>query len=161
MRNLSRFLLGTAVSAFLAGAAAAAPFAYITNAASETVSVIDTASNTVVATVRVSSGPIGVAVNPSGTRVYVANLTSNSVSVIDTADQCRHRHCDIGRQSARCRSKPERHARLRHDGVLEQRFGHRHGNQHGRRHRRDGHHARRHCREPERNARLRGHRRRH
>ena len=85
MRNLFRFLLGTVVSAFLAGAALAAPFAYITNGLSETVSVIDTASNTVVATVRVGSGPFGVAVNPNGTQVYVANLTLNSVSVINAA----------------------------------------------------------------------------
>ncbi len=52
MCNLSRFFLGSVVSAFLAGAVEAAPFAYITNGLSDTVSVIDTASNTVVATVR-------------------------------------------------------------------------------------------------------------
>ncbi len=36
----------------------AAPFAYITNAISNSVSVIDTASNTVIATVAVGIGPI-------------------------------------------------------------------------------------------------------
>ena len=50
-----------------------------------TVSVIDTATNTVTATVTVGIIPIGVAVNPSGTEVYVANKESNTVSVIDTA----------------------------------------------------------------------------
>src|SRR5207302_808905 len=40
---------------------------------------------TVVATVPVGDGPIGVAVTPDGTRVYVANINSSTVSVIDTA----------------------------------------------------------------------------
>jgi YVTN family beta-propeller protein len=65
------------------GAAYAAPFAYISNFASNTVSVIDTATNTVVATVPVSF-PFGVAVNPAGTFAYVTDA-SNTVSVIDTA----------------------------------------------------------------------------
>src|SRR5512137_2588424 len=85
MRTLSRILVGPVISACLCCAVQAAPFAYITNGLSDTVSVIDTARNVVVATVSVGSGPTGVAVNTSGTRVYVANLTSNSVSVIDTA----------------------------------------------------------------------------
>ena len=62
----------------------AAPFAYITNDGDNTVSVIDTATNTVTATVNVGSGPVGVAVTPDGTKVYVANGGSNNVSVIDT-----------------------------------------------------------------------------
>ncbi|MFN2607087.1 MAG: beta-propeller fold lactonase family protein [Acidimicrobiales bacterium] len=65
--------------------AAVSPRAYVANANSNTVSVIDTATNTVVATVAVGSFPIAVAVNPAGTRAYVANANSNDVSVIDTA----------------------------------------------------------------------------
>jgi YVTN family beta-propeller protein len=61
----------------------AAPFAYISNNSSNDVSVIDTASNTVTATVAVGTAPVGVAVGP--TRVYVANYSSNNVSVIDPA----------------------------------------------------------------------------
>ena len=61
------------------------PLAYITNQGSNNVSVIDTASNTVVVTVAVGNDPIGVAVNPAGTRAYVANFGSSNVSVIDTA----------------------------------------------------------------------------
>src|SRR3989454_11709785 len=68
-----------------AGAADAQDFAYVANAASNSVSVIDTASNTVVATVGVGSRPFGVAITPDGTRVYVTNGASNSVSVIHTA----------------------------------------------------------------------------
>ena len=66
------------------GATHAAPFAYISNFGSSTVSVIDIATNIVVATVPVGAGPVGVAVNPAGLFVYVANQNSNNVSVIDT-----------------------------------------------------------------------------
>jgi YVTN family beta-propeller protein len=60
-------------------------FAYITNASSNNVSVINTATNSVMATVAVGSYPYGVSVSPDGTKVYVANYGSNSVSVINTA----------------------------------------------------------------------------
>src|SRR5260221_6257510 len=76
------FLLGMALFAIPAQARI---FAYVTNIFAITVSVIDTASNTVVATVAVGSGPFGVAITPDGTRAYVANLFDNTVSVIDTA----------------------------------------------------------------------------
>ena len=52
---------------------------------SNSVSVIDSASNTVVATVAVGSGPYGVAVNPDANLIYVANSISGNVSVIDGA----------------------------------------------------------------------------
>ena len=45
---------------------------------------IDTASNTVVATVTVGTSPRGIAITPDGKHAYVANLISNNVSVIDT-----------------------------------------------------------------------------
>src|SRR4029453_7413460 len=67
------------------GAAYAAPFAYISKRFSHDVSVIDTATNTVVAMVPVGTNPYGVAVNPTGAFAYVANSTSGDVSVIDTA----------------------------------------------------------------------------
>lgn len=50
-----------------------------------TVSVIDTATDTVIATITVGDAPNGVAITANGTRVYVANLGSDTVSVIDTA----------------------------------------------------------------------------
>ena len=48
---------------------------------------IDTAANTVPATVTVGNLPVGVAVSPDGSKVFVANEDSQprSVSVIDTA----------------------------------------------------------------------------
>ena len=60
-------------------------YAYISNSGSSNVSVIDTATDTVIATVNVGSDPHGVAVSPDGLNVYVANAGSDSVSVIDTA----------------------------------------------------------------------------
>jgi YVTN family beta-propeller protein len=62
---------------------------YITNAGSNNVSVIDTAKNTVTATIPVGTFPWGVAVSPDGSKVYVSNLQAtaipSTVSVIDTA----------------------------------------------------------------------------
>jgi YVTN family beta-propeller protein len=78
--------------ALLAAPAWAAPFAYVTNAGSNSVSVIDTAANTVVGAPIALGGtknPARIAVNPAGTRVYVTNVgdsaTDDTVSVIDTA----------------------------------------------------------------------------
>jgi len=48
-------------------------------------SVLDTVTNTVIATVAVGSNPGFVAVNPAGTRVYVTNSSDSTVSVLDTA----------------------------------------------------------------------------
>ncbi len=67
------------------GTSSTATYAYITNGGSNSVSVIDTATNTVAATVSVGSSPQGVAFSPDGTLVYVANFGSGTVSVIDTA----------------------------------------------------------------------------
>jgi len=65
--------------------AMAAPFGYVTNYFSSTVSVIDAATNTVVATIPVGNGPWGAAVTPDGTQAYVTNNADNTVSVIATA----------------------------------------------------------------------------
>ena len=46
---------------------------YVTNSNSNTVSVIDTATNTVTDTVNVGTTPYGVVVSPMGTKVYVTN----------------------------------------------------------------------------------------
>lgn len=64
----------------------AASFAYIPNTGDNTVSVIDTATSRVVATVPVGSAPVGVAVNLAGTRVYVVNQGDRTLSLIDTAN---------------------------------------------------------------------------
>ena len=68
-------------------------FAYVTNTGAvcslcsfsqpPSVSVIDTATYAVVATIPVGQYPAGIAITPNGAFVYVANFNSNSVSVID------------------------------------------------------------------------------
>jgi YVTN family beta-propeller protein len=60
-------------------------FGYVANAFDNTVSVIDTASNRVVATIPVGTFPDGVATTPDGSRAYVTNEFDATVSVIDTA----------------------------------------------------------------------------
>ncbi|MGB9928856.1 MAG: PKD domain-containing protein [Methanosarcina sp.] len=59
-------------------------YGYITNRSDNTVSVIDTKNDTVIATVNVGSEPTGVAINSTGTKVYVVNTGSYNVSVIGT-----------------------------------------------------------------------------
>src|SRR5260370_36849600 len=72
------------------GAPSFAQNAYITNTFDNTVSVISTATNTVVGLpIPVGNFPFGVAVSPDGSRVYVGNQGGyqglpNTVSAIDT-----------------------------------------------------------------------------
>ena len=63
---------------------------YVANKGSNTTSVIDTATNMVIATVSVGPNPVGVAVTPDSSKVYVTNqglpnTVSSTVSVIATA----------------------------------------------------------------------------
>lgn len=80
---LKAFRIAALTVLILMGIAGASPFAYIANLESNNVSVIDTATDTVTATVNVGNEPSGTAVSPDGTRVYVTNCMGNSVSVID------------------------------------------------------------------------------
>src|SRR5271166_4269034 len=63
--------------------------AYITNNGTDNVSVINTATNTVITTIRVGKRPFAVAASPDGSKVFVTNDSSNlhpdTMSVIDTA----------------------------------------------------------------------------
>ena len=74
----------------LASPALGQHYAYITNAGdfgdgvNGDLSIIDLATNTVVATAPLGDYPQGVAVNPAGTAVYVGNTGSNDFTVIDT-----------------------------------------------------------------------------
>ncbi len=58
---------------------------YVANCGSDTVSVIDTSNDTVVAALIVGDEPIALAITPDGSKVYVVNL-SGTVSVIDTSN---------------------------------------------------------------------------
>lgn len=59
--------------------------AYVTNSTGNTVSVIDTATNTIIATIAGFSKPFDAAVSPDGRRVYVINSDAKNVAIIDTA----------------------------------------------------------------------------
>jgi len=77
-----------AVAGVLGSTETLAQNAYIANTYSNTVSVIDVATNTVRATISGFDDPQGVAVSPDGRKVYVGNYgvgTAGSMAVIDTA----------------------------------------------------------------------------
>jgi YVTN family beta-propeller protein len=74
-----------AVSCLLGSAQSLAQNAYITNNDSNSVSVINTATNTVIATIPIGYGPFGVSVSPDGGRVYIGSFGINTVGVIETA----------------------------------------------------------------------------
>ncbi len=59
---------------------------YVSNFDDSTVSVIDAEGGSVVRTVAVDDGPIGVAGSPDGTRVYVAAFQAGTLSVLRTGD---------------------------------------------------------------------------
>lgn len=59
--------------------------AYVSNEASNCITVIDRQENIVVGTIAVGEAPKGIIASSDGTKVYVANSGSNSISVIDTS----------------------------------------------------------------------------
>ena len=67
---LKAFGITTLALLILVSIAGAEPYAYITNAGSNTVSVIDIATNKVTSTLNVGDLPCGVAINP-GERRYM------------------------------------------------------------------------------------------
>ena len=56
---------------------------YITNRLSNEVSVLDTSSNTVVATIPIGYGPQGITIKQDGSRAYTADSDSDWVSIVD------------------------------------------------------------------------------
>jgi YVTN family beta-propeller protein len=89
MKALRPLIWGLILLGLTAAPGQAAPFAYIPlliDTGFSAVSVIDTATNTVVATTTgFGSWLEGVAVHPSGTFVYLPDLGGNTVLVLDTA----------------------------------------------------------------------------
>jgi YVTN family beta-propeller protein len=59
---------------------------YVANRDSETVSVIDSTSNTLIKNVTVGMSPQALIFNPSNNNIYVANHDSETVSVIDSTN---------------------------------------------------------------------------
>jgi YVTN family beta-propeller protein len=71
---------------------------FVVNPDSNTVSVLETAGDTVVAEIPVGEAPATLAVAPSGATVWVANSDSNDLSVIDTATLAETARVPIGAQ---------------------------------------------------------------
>ena len=71
--------------------------AYVANRDSNTVSVIDTRSNTVFATIAGFNRPVGIAVAPDGGSVYVCNSAENTVAVINAATNAIASKIEVGK----------------------------------------------------------------
>ncbi len=86
------------VAGLLGGAsvAGAAQKAYVANFKDSNVSVVDTASAAVVATIPVAAGPHGMAVSPDGRFVYVSGDGSSSMSIIDTGSDSVAQTVEVG-----------------------------------------------------------------
>jgi YVTN family beta-propeller protein len=78
-RLYSIALVSTAMILMLMSIAGAAPFAYITNQGSNTVSVIDTATGTVSSPVKIGNSPTGVAITPNGAYAHVTNIGTDTI----------------------------------------------------------------------------------
>ena len=89
-RVVGRVLASVVAPALAVAAPLAArcePFAYITNQGSHDVSVIDLATQKLVATVPVGRSPAGVVASSRAGRVFVSNPDSKTISVIDMRTQ--------------------------------------------------------------------------
>jgi YVTN family beta-propeller protein len=90
-------VLLSALAASAAPALAAGPKAYVGNFKDSTVSVIDTGTERVVATVPVAAGPDGIIVAPGGRSVFVSGSGASTVSEIDAATDHVARNIDVGK----------------------------------------------------------------
>jgi YVTN family beta-propeller protein len=72
-------------------------FVYITNGRGQTLSIIDTGTDSLVATFEVGDRPWGVGVSPDGQHIYTANGPGGTVSVIDAAGHRLIKHIKVGK----------------------------------------------------------------
>ncbi|PJJ80290.1 MBG domain-containing protein [Mucilaginibacter auburnensis] len=73
----------SSVTATITATPVSAPLAYVANSGSNDVSVFNTATKTIVATIPVGRNPFGAAVSPNGRTVYITNKDDASVTFID------------------------------------------------------------------------------
>ena len=95
--RLALALFATFLLASAPGLASAGPKAYVGNFKDNTVSVIDTVAEKVVATIPVAAGPHGIVISPDGRWVYVCGDGSSAVSVIDTLTDSVARTIEVGK----------------------------------------------------------------
>lgn len=102
-KSMSGFLriltLSLLIAAFGFSPLHAQTVAYVANFHANTVSAIDTASNSVTATIHVGTFPVGVAVAPDGKLVYVANFADGTISVVDTSTNTVTNTFNLGNRS--------------------------------------------------------------
>ena len=85
----------------------------MTNVGSRTVSVINNATLSVVATIPVGSTPWHVIVTPDGAWAYVSNTGSRSLSIINTSTHAVVKTLTVGGGTLFLRRQPERNRALR------------------------------------------------
>jgi YVTN family beta-propeller protein len=73
--------------------------AYVTNIESDTLSVVDTATNELITTIEVGAEPTAVAVNVETGMIYVANYLDSTLSVIDGATNEEVAVIDLGEEA--------------------------------------------------------------
>ncbi len=105
--------------------------AYVANANSNTVTPIDTATNTAVTPIWPVTNPVGVAITPDGKTAYVTNSASNAVTPIATATNTAGTPIAVGSVPDCDRDHPGRQDRLRRKHRLRERHPDRHRHQHG------------------------------
>ncbi|HWH42688.1 MAG TPA: beta-propeller fold lactonase family protein, partial [Usitatibacter sp.] len=86
-----------AAAALAITGALAAPFAYVSNEGSGTISVIDTATDTVVRTITAGEKPRGITTSRDGSRVFVTEQAANALVAYDTASGERAGTVPVGR----------------------------------------------------------------
>jgi len=92
-----RATVGMLLLLMASAVAAGGPKAYVGNFKDNTVSVVDTGTNTVIATVPVATGPHGMASSADGRFVYVSGDGSSEVSVIDATTDRVAQPIDVGK----------------------------------------------------------------
>ena len=80
-------LLSLAALGPAAASVGAEPLVYVSNERSNSVTVIDAASDKVVATIPVGNRPRGIGVSPDGRTIYVALGHDNVIAVVDAASR--------------------------------------------------------------------------
>ncbi|MEP7298395.1 MAG: cytochrome D1 domain-containing protein [Burkholderiales bacterium] len=95
--SIHRALTAVSAALLVCSAALAAPKVYVGNFKDDTVSVVDTAGNAVMAVIPVAKGPHGMAMSGDGRTLYVSGDGSSKVSVIDTSNDRVVRSIEVGK----------------------------------------------------------------
>ena len=82
-------------------------FAYITNADTDRLSVVDLKKKSIVAETPTGGYPHGLRLSPDGSQLFVANVTDNSVSVIDTQNQKESARIPVGKAPVQVTFTPD------------------------------------------------------